>query len=85
MMSDAVTGEALDIVRSVRELAPEDRRLVLELVELMSSAREEARRNAQTMIRETLTVQPYARDRCIETIDATIRYLQRHASTARYV
>lgn len=84
-MSYDVSGDTLGIARSVRELPPEDRRLVLELVELMSTARDDTRRHAQTMIRETLTVEPYARERCVETIDATIRYLQRHAGATRHI
>jgi hypothetical protein len=84
-MSYDVTGDTFGIALSVRELPPEDRRLVLELVDLMSAAPDDTRRQAQTMIRETLTVEPYARERCVETVDATIRYLQRHAATTRHV
>ena len=84
-MNDVFEGDTLGIARCVRELPPEDRRLVLELVDLMSAARDETRRHAQTMIRETLTVQPYAREHCVATVDATIRYLQRHVAAARHV
>lgn len=78
-MEYAVTGDALGIARSVRELRPEDRLRVLKLVDLMSVAREEARVRAQTMIRETLPIDPEARERCVETIDATIQYLEWYA------
>ena len=72
----SITREALGIARSVRELPPEQRLLVRKLVDLMSAAHDDVRAEAQTMIRETLSFDFEADDRCIETVDETIRYLE---------
>ena len=72
----SITGEALGIARSVRELPPEQRLLVRKLVDLMSAAGDDARAHAQTMIRETLTFDLENGELYFQTVDETIRYLE---------
>jgi hypothetical protein len=51
----------------------------------MLLARDDARRRAQTMIREIVTDDPDARAQCVASIDDTIRYLEQHTATARLI
>jgi hypothetical protein len=82
-MAINVSREALVIARTIRELPAEDQWRLLRLVELMLAARDDARLHAQTMIREISVSELEARAECVETLDATIRYLERHADATR--
>jgi hypothetical protein len=84
-MAINISLEAVVIARTIRELPPEDRWRLLRLVELMLAARDDARRHAQTMIREISSSNLEARDDCVESVDATISYLERHAENSRLI